>query len=147
LKVNGEGKQEGTLEDFKLMGPSKSIYQKRPEGFEIAFKNTGNVHLVPYGTVTIKSMIGRTVEVVPVDAYFVLPESTRYREVLWKEGTGLGRYTATLSLYKGYGNEFTESKIAFWILPWKLLVAVFVGITIIIGLIYYFSTRFELKRK
>jgi len=147
LRINGEGKEAGTLEDFKIIGPSKSFYQNRPKGFEISFKNTGNVHLVPHGKVTIRNIFGKSVGEIPVDAYFSLPDSIRYREVFWTEGTGLGRYTAHLSLFPGFGNENQESSVAFWIIPWKILVATFVGLVILISFVYYILTRFELKKK
>ena len=141
LRINGEGKESGSLENFKLLGPAKAFYENRPSGFEILFKNDGNVHLVPHGIITIKNILGKEVAEIPVDAYFSLPGSIRYREVLWGEGSGLGRYTANLSLYKGYGNDNVNSSISFWIIPWKILVAVF------ISLVYYILTRFELKKK
>jgi len=147
VKIKGEGKEEGSLASFKVMGPSKIFYPQRPEGFEVAYKNSGNVHLVPYGNITIKNMLGRTVGELPVNAYFALPDSTRYREVMWDQGFGLGRYTADLSLYKGYGNEFVESKVSFWIIPWKILIPVLIGIIILVTIGYYISTRFELRRK
>ncbi len=147
VRVNGKGKEEGSLSDFKVIGPSKAFYEKRPEGFEIAYKNTGNVHLVPYGTITIKNIFGKSIEVLPVNAYFALPDSIRYHEVSWKQGFGLGRYTANLSLYKGYGTEYAESKVAFWIIPWKILLMVLVGIILIVTIGYYIATRFELRRK
>jgi hypothetical protein len=147
VKIKGEGKEEGALSDFKVIGPSKAFYEKRPEGFEIAFKNSGNVHLVPYGKITIKNMLGRTVGELPVNAYFALPDSTRYREILWDQGFGLGRYTAHLSLFKGYGTEYAESSVSFWIMPWKILLIVLVGIILIVTVGYYISTRFELRRK
>ena len=106
LKINGEGKEEGKVEDFKLIGPKKLFYQERPAGFEIAYKNTGNVHLVHYGTIAVKNMFGKVVNTLPVDAYFVLPESTRYREINWTSGFSLGRYTAQLSFNKGYGGQY-----------------------------------------
>jgi hypothetical protein len=147
VKINGEGKEEGALADFKVIGPKKLIHEKRPEGFEIAFKNTGTVHLVPYGRIVIKNMFGRVVDELPVDAYFVLPNATRYRQVEWSGGFGFGPYTASLSVYKGYGNEYEEGKLTFWILPWKILVALFVGIIMFVGIFYYISTRFELRKK
>jgi len=147
LKINGEGKLEGNIENFKTIGPEKTFYEKRPEGFEIAFKNTGNVHLVPYGTVTIKNMFGKTISTLPVDAYFVLPDSTRYREVKWTDGFSLGRYTATLSLNKGYNNTYENVDLAFWVLPWKILLIGFISIALIIAFLYYFLTRFELRKK
>jgi hypothetical protein len=147
LKINGEGKEEGSVENFRLTGPEKLFYEERPQGFEIAYKNTGNVHLVPYGTVTIKNIFGKVISTLPVDAYFVLPDSIRYREVNWTEGFGLGRYTAHLSLNKGYENQYENIDLSFWILPWKILLIGFISIAIIIGIIYYFLTRFELRKK
>lgn len=147
LKINGEGKEEGSIEDFKLLGPTQLFYSKRPTGFEIAFKNNGNVHLVPYGTIKIKNMFGQTVDTLPVDAYFVLPDSIRYREINWSNGFSVGRYTANLSLNKGYNEEYTEDKIVFWVIPWKILIPIFAGIILIVLFLYYFFTRFELKKK
>ncbi|MEI7688788.1 MAG: hypothetical protein WCI91_01230 [Candidatus Nomurabacteria bacterium] len=149
LRINGEGKESGSLTDFKIIGPKKVFYENRPKGFEIAFKNDGNVHLVPHGKVIIKNILGGSVGEIPVDAYFALPDSTRYREVLWSEGSGLGRYTANLSLYKGYGseNDNATASIVFWIIPWKILLAIFAGLVIFISFIYYILTRFELKKK
>ena len=83
VKIKGEGKEEGSLQDFKLIGPKKLFYESRPEGFEIAYKNSGTVHLVPYGRITVKNMLGKVVGSIPVDAYFALPDSTRYRDVVW----------------------------------------------------------------
>jgi len=147
LKINGEGKEEGKVENFKLTGPEKLFYEKRPEGFEIAYKNTGNVHLVPYGTITIKNIFGKVVSTLPVDAYFVLPDSTRYREINWTEGFGLGRYTAHLSLNKGYSDQYENINLSFWVLPWKILLIGFIGVALMVAAIYYFLTRFELRKK
>ena len=147
VKIKGEGKEEGSLQGFKIIGPHKVFYEKRPEGFEIAFKNTGNVHLVPFGTISIKNIFGRTVKDLPVNAYFALPDATRYREVLWEQGFGFGRYTANLSLYKGYGTEYADSRLAFWIIPWKILLVALVVIVLIVTVVYYIATRFELRRK
>src|SRR5665811_1832856 len=82
-------------EDFKLIGPEKIFYNEKPDGFEIAFKNTGNVHLVPYGTITIKNMFGKVIQTLPVDAYFVLPDSTRYREIMWTKDFSIGPVSYT----------------------------------------------------
>lgn len=147
LRINGEGVESGFLQDFKIIGPSKVFYEKRPKGFEILFKNDGNVHLVPHGKITIKNILGKNIEEIPIDAYFSLPDSIRYREVFWDEGSGLGRYTANLSFYKGYGDENIETAISFWIIPWKILIITFTGLIILISFIYYILTRFELKKK
>jgi hypothetical protein len=103
--------------------------------------------LVPYGTITLKNILGQVVGTLPVDAYFVLPESTRYREIVWSDGMSMGRYTAHLSLYRGYDNEYEESTISFWVIPWKVLIPVFVAIFLVVTCAYYLLTRFELRKK
>jgi hypothetical protein len=147
LKINGQGLSNGNIEDFKLIGPEKTFYSEKPAGFEIAFKNTGNVHLVPYGTITIKNMFGKVIQTLPVDAYFVLPDSTRYREIMWTKGFSIGRYTASLNLNKGYDGETEIAELALWVLPWKIMILGFISLVFIIAFIYYFFTRFELRKK
>lgn len=132
---------------MQLSGPSKLFYSQRPTGFEILFKNTGNVHLVPYGKIIIRNFLGKDVGEILVDAYFSLPNSIRSREVLQQEGTGLGRYTAHLSLFPGYGNVNNEADVSFWIIPWKILIITFVSLLILISAVYYVLTRFEVKKK
>ena len=148
VKINGQGKEEGRLEDFKISGPLQKFYSSAPESFEIAYENTGNVHLVPYGKISINNLIGRTIDQIAVDAYFVLPDSIRYREVFWQDaGFMLGRYKAELSLYKGYNNEYESAEVVFWVLPWKVVVPVFIGLVLLISIVYYVLTRFEIKKK
>lgn len=147
LRINGEGKENGNLENFKISGPSQFFYENRPKSFEIAFKNTGNVHLVPHGKIIIKNILNKEIDFIPVDAYFSLPDSTRYREVLWDKGIGIGRYTANLSLYPGYGNLNLEESISFWVIPWKILLIIFVLLGISISFVYYIITRFEIRKK
>lgn len=148
VKINGQGKEEGNLESFRITGGGNGFYESKPESFEVVYKNTGNVHLVPYGKITVRNIMGRIINEIPVDAYFALPNSVRYREVLWQGGGFLfGRYTANLELYKGYGNEYDQSKISFWVLPWKIVVPVLIGLVLFVAFAYYVLTTFELKKK
>ena len=149
VRVNGDVIESGNLEDFKAVGSDSGIFQAKPSGFEIAFKNTGPVHLVPYGSITVKNLFGGKVATLPVDAYFALPKSTRYREVAWNANSpfALGRYTATVTLYKGFGNEMETSTISYWVLPWKLLTGAFVILFVLVAMLRFVATRFEFKRK
>ncbi|HEU0085347.1 MAG TPA: hypothetical protein VFQ59_00075 [Candidatus Paceibacterota bacterium] len=147
LRINGEGKEEGHITDFKIKGPVKSFYEHMPPGFEVGFKNTGNVHLVPYGEIIIRNIFGMEIRRVPLDAYFVLPNSTRYREIETPETFGFGRYTAELTFYRGYGTEMIEEALSFWVLPWKIILLTFFGLLVLVSLVYYILTRFELRRK
>lgn len=150
VRVNGEVEESGQLQDFDLIEPVQSVYSSKPKGFEVTFKNDGTVHLVPYGEISVTNLLGKEVTRLPLDAYFVLPESTRSRQVFWSNDFfGIGRYEATLSMYRGYGStdDLEGMAVTFWILPWKILLGVFVAVVVLITLIYYVASRFELKRK
>src|SRR5690606_8674126 len=100
------------------------------------------------GTITIKNLFGHASAILPVDAFFALPESTRYREIIWENsGFAIGRYTAELSLFKGYDNQYEQSKIAYWVIPWKVVIIALIVIALIVVFLYYILVRFELKRR
>lgn len=147
IRVNGDAKEAGTVEEFRIQPDGSWLRQKGPTTFEILFNNTGSIHLVPFGTIDITNTFGRKVTTLPVDAYFSLPNSLRYRSVEWDKTYLIGRYKALLHLNRGYGNIVDERVVTFWVIPWKILAALFGAIFVIVGLIYYISSRFEFKRK
>jgi len=147
IRVNGKANESGNLDDFKIKGPGQLFYDHGPLTFQVLFNNNGNVHLVPYGMVTIKNMIGQTVDQLPVDAYFSLPDSLRYREVTWARQMLFGRYTATVHLERSYGGLSDDKTIAFWVLPWKILIGIFAGIFILLLIMVIFLRTFEINRK
>lgn len=146
VRVNGPVDQQGQLTDFRVTKDSV-LLQKGPVNFEVLFENKGTVHLVPYGVVTIRNIFGKTIGTVPVDAYFSLPKSVRYRQVVWQKENLIGRYTATIELNRGYDGNIDTQKISFWVLPvgYIALGAGIVFILIFLG--YLFTRKFELKRK
>lgn len=146
IRVNGPVNQQGQLDDFRIEG-GKTFMQKGPVQFEILFKNEGTVHLVPYGMVRIKNMFGKEVGKLPVDAYFSLPESLRYRQVAWGQEKLLGRYTAELTLNRGYEGREDSAKIAFWVIPWTYIGTVLAAIFFLTLLGKFVTSRFEFKRK
>jgi hypothetical protein len=148
VQVNGDVKREGKLTDFRFAGPQQLAYQQSPAAFEVLFENTGNVHLVPHGIIRVKNMFGSVIDNVPVDAYFALPDAIRYRTVQWSNDRFLiGRYTATLEFYPGFGEATEFRTFAFWVLPWKILALIFVVILILVSLMVFIFSRFEIKRK
>lgn len=148
IRVKGPTHEEGQVQDFRVKGPQNLFYSKSPDGFDILFENTGTVHLVPYGLITIKNTLGKGVKTLPVDAYFSLPNSLRYRTIAWNDaGFRLGRYTATLELNRGYGDVIDTKQIVFWVIPWKILIGIVVTLVIIFSLMYFIGSKFEFRRK
>lgn len=146
VRVNGPVDLEGHLEDFRISG-GKTFMQKGPVSFEILFANTGNVHLVPYGMVTVKNLFGKEVARIPVDAYFALPKSMRYRQVSWTKEKLLGRYTAEIKLNRGYEGLEDVKKISFWVIPWTYIVSLLVALFLLTFFWRFFARRFEFRRK
>jgi hypothetical protein len=146
VRVNGVAKESGSLEDLKVISPTKEnpdIYK-----FNILFKNDGNVHLVPYGWVTVTNIFGKVIGKVPVDAYFSMPKSMRYREVEWNQSPVLGRFVATVDLNRGYGSDLVDTKsVSFWIIPWKVAIVALVVLLIISFGLFTFFKKFKLVAK
>ena len=147
IRVNGQAEQGGEVSDFRIGGGEGSVMQHGPVPFEILFKNTGSVHLVPFGEITIRNMLGKQVAKLPVDAYFSLPKSVRYRQVEWEQSRLFGRYTAELKMNDGYDGKEEIKKIAFWVIPWSYIAIVAVVLFIISFIVYFIRSRFEFKRK
>lgn len=148
MRVNGEVEESGYLNQFKVSGPKKIFYQEMPQSFEISYQNDGSVHLVPYGEIIVKNIFGASIAQVPVDAYFVLPDSMRYQPIVWSgKKFAFGYYTAELNLYKGYGNQFETEKIGFFVLPLMIIVPLVVLFILIFSIILFIGKRYEFKKK
>lgn len=149
VKINGDSEEVSSLWDFKAIGPEKMFYSEHPEGFEVAVKNDGNVHLVHYGEIKVKNIFGKEVARMPLNAFFSLPDSTRYREVEWPQSFSFGYYKAELSLYQGYNDDagFLDSKISFFVIPWTILAGLILVVLAIYSLIRFFKNNFKIERK
>lgn len=146
IRVNGVAKESGSLDDLKVVKPTKDnldLYK-----FNILFKNDGNVYLVPFGWITVTNIFGKTIGKIPVDAYFSMPKSIRYRDVEWKSPFLLGRFKASIELNRGYGSNLIDTKsIAFWVIPWKAIVIVVSVILVISLALYAFFKKFKITTK
>lgn len=146
VTVEGETNHEGTLKEFGTIG-KQQFFGNGPVTFGVLYENTGSIHLAPYGELRIVNMIGEEVGVVQLEPWFILPNSTRLREISWDREFLFGRYTATIELERGYDNIVDSMSFSFWILPWKMLGLAFGALFIVIFLFRAFFRTFEFKRK
>jgi len=143
VKIAGNVNEDGLLEDFRVSGSKQLIYNRGQLVFEILFSNKGNVHLIPYGVIEIRSMLGFVVETLPIDPYFALPDATRFRTMHWDGGIRFGRYSATLLLNRGYDDIIDESSVAVWIFPWKFTF----GVLIVLIALFALSRFVEIRKR
>lgn len=146
VRVRGSAEIGGQTKSISTVGDTM-WYEKGPITLSIAYENTGAVHVNPYGEVSVKNMFGEEVGFVELDPWFVLPKSLRSREFDWDREFLLGRYTVTAKINRGYDDVIDEVTTTFWVLPWKIVVGVFLALFIIIFSIRAFLHTFEFSRR
>lgn len=141
LRVAGNISEQASLNSFALSN-GKTFLANPPVNFSFRVHNSGNVHVRPTGTLTVKNMFGHVVAQVPVNDNngAVLPNSFRRFEVGWKtdvtangffghvaaqwKNFALGSYTGTLALTYGSSQQSLSGQVHFTMFPWQLLIVV-----------------------
>ena len=154
VRIPGTVSTEGQLTGFSLSsGPvvwSNSLSKTSPILFNLLFKNTGDVYLTPNGTISVTNMFGSTIANISVDPWFAMPQSLRFRQVEWDPTFLFGRYVAHAVINRGYISAVTATDTAdvvFWVIPWKIILLVFVGLVIIISLLHWIFSKFTIVAK
>lgn len=145
VTVPGEAKQDGKLEEFTTK--NGRFFASGPIDFTTLYRNDGNIYLNPYGVVAITNTFGQNVGEIEVKPWFALPNSLRSRDFSWDKKVMFGRYTATMSLNRGYDNIVDTQKVVFYVFPLMYIFAICGGLFISIFSIYFILSRFEIKRK
>ena len=136
-RVSGDVIESGSIREFTTTGK----YFNSPEAnFELRFENKGNVHLKPQGDIRITNMWGEERGVVPINQNSsfgnVLPESVRKFNFSWKGEwsiADIGRYTAIATLaYGADDRQFASAETTFWVIPFKLLLGIFVTLLLLL---------------
>lgn len=146
VKTPGEVNEEGSVIDFTTI-PDQKFFLSGPIKMGIVFENTGSVHLLPEGEVTITNIMGESVGDVVLEPWTVFPQSIRTKDMTWTREFLFGRYTVEAKINRGYDDEVDEVSLVFWVLPWKILAVVFVVLFLFILTLRFFARNFEFKRK
>lgn len=145
---------------IETLTTSQPIYEYLPATVKIRLKNTGNSIVQPYGNLYIQRKSGSSspLAVLPVnDANgYILPNTSRDLTIDWDDGwpvykqTGdkrsldwddestshfrLGKYTAkVVAVYNdGTRDVPITGEVTFWVIPWKILLAILLGVVILI---------------
>lgn len=131
IRVSGAIVEEGSLSTPEISGFSES----GPVQIGLVFTNSGNIHLKPSGRILITNFLGQTVAEIPVKEWVVLPDASRRTTVEWDTGYQLGRYTAKAEINYGSGDVEVIMSRSFWVVPWKILLAVAAGVVLIVAVV------------
>lgn len=152
LQVAGDIVEKAAIKEFYT---DKKMYSTPFETkFAIRVENLGNTHIKPRGMIEIKNMFGKKVATVPVNdkESYVIPDSIRKFDSIWRGKSGFGKYEASLAL--SYGTQVTRGgegkktlsmKRYFWVFPVRLMLFSFMGAVIAAGLFTWFLRNYRKK--
>lgn len=150
LKVNGNAKEKLSVAEFYASndGTKTQLFEAAPIGFTERIQNTGTIHEQPTGQITVTDMFGKTLAHVNVNLppRNILPGSIRkFEQKLDSSVIGnkflFGKYTAKLNLTYGGSVETLSSSFEFWVIPYKLIAGIIIGLIAL-----FFLVRYGIKR-
>ena len=147
VTIPGPVNVSGHTAGFMLSSNKSVLWDSQPVRFDILYKNDGNMYVDPYGTISVTNMFGSNIGSLNVDAWFAMPQSLRFREVIWTPPFLFGRYVAHASINRGFGSTTDEEDLVFWVIPWKIILLAFVGLVIVIWLIRWIFSHVSISTK
>ncbi len=125
VRTNGEVIESGSFTNIKI-SDDKKVRMDGDVPVSISFENSGTVHLNPYGILVVKNIFGKEVSAQKIDPWYVMPESSRTRNLNISNNNFFGRYTASVVLNRGYQDLVETKEVAFYVFPfWFPMVLVF----------------------
>jgi len=145
VRVAGDVTEKLDLSTFEAQTNNKrsALFEYGPVTFVTRFKNTGNVHVQPKGTILIEDIFQNKVASLDVNEKNgnILPSSTRRFESTLDKKWLFGRFTATTTVGYGTQGQAIVQSISFWVIPYKLIL---IGLAILATIIYVL--RIAIKR-
>ncbi len=140
IRVPGAIKEQLKIESFQIMNPANkntgALFNSGPVSVVTRFRNFGDVHLQPFGKITVKNFSGKVIEEFEINNTqprgSVLPDSIRRFENAVKEKKMFGRYVAEGSFGYGSNGELILAKKTFYVIPFKMIAAVIFGLAFIV---------------
>lgn len=114
-------------------------------------KNTGDIHIKPFGRVEVKNTFGKSVESFEINntepRANILPDSTRRFDNELKNKNWFGRYTIEANLgYSQGSGSLISAKSVFWYIPmWAIYV--FIGLVVSLAVGIYILVRRSKNKK
>lgn len=128
VRISGPVDEKLTLLEFS----SPTFSEFGPIPFDIKVKNSGNVHVKPYGLINVTDMFGRKVKDIVIYETNVFPGAERILKSNLDNKFLFGKYNATAIVYYGSDQSDTlTSSLTFYVAPVKIIAVGLVFIFII----------------
>ncbi|HEX7260071.1 MAG TPA: hypothetical protein VF272_04040 [Candidatus Saccharimonadia bacterium] len=139
LRVSGDITEKLEVQEFftSKTHEKASFFETGPIGFTERLRNEGSVHAKPVGYVAVYNIFHKRVAQLAVSnpARNVLPDSIRKFEQQLETKRLFGRYTAQMNVRYGDNKKLSSKTISFWVIPYKLILAVIIAIVLLVFLL------------
>lgn len=143
--VNGNITESLNAVDVKTShnGTNHTFFEQGPITISERIKNDGTVHEHPQGKIIISNLFGKQTASLALDknSANILPDSIRKFSQDLSQKNLFGRYSVKGSLTYGNSKVLVLPATSFWVIPYRLIIAV-----LLITLIIFFALRYGLKR-
>lgn len=155
VTVPGNLNEQLSLEQLSTAQDGKSMTLFRKGGVDVVtvLKNTGDIHVKPFGKISVKRTFGGEVASVEFNntepRANVLPGSSRkFVTSLPKDVQKFGRYTVEINLgYTQGSGQLITSSTTFWYIPPMYLIIFAVIVVLIVGAILWTVRKMRARRK
>ncbi len=154
VRVPGNLTEQLDLVQFSAADGSsaKSFFTKGNVSSLIRLKNSGDIHVKPYGTVLVKDMFGKIVTQYEFNntepRANILPDSTRKFVNELSHKSWLGRYTIEANIgYSSGGGQLITAKTSFWYIPIPVLIGLIAVLVLIVAAIFWIVRKTRAKRQ
>lgn len=139
MRINGDIVENASVSRF---GAEKVFWEYGPVKILTQLYNGSDSHIRPRGTVTIKNIIGQTVDSQPLREENIFPEAPRdFSNTLGKK-LMFGSYTAEFrGTYGDKGDKTLFAAATFFVIPWKIVALVGLTIVVVVLLVIYLRRR------
>ena len=140
LRMNGDIKEDLSIESFDVRktgaDPASFFIDKGHLNAVVRFKNSGNVQVEPFGTITLKRF-GKQVGEYKINDRgvpgSVLPDSVRRFDVPLDKLSPFGKYTLTGNFGYGESGQLLTAQATFYVIPVFLIL---IGVGVILLLLF-----------
>ena len=133
LRISGDVNETLRLDSFKA--PAFSEFGPVP--LSLTFANTGNVHVKPFGVISVTDMFGRKTADIVVKGSNVFPEASRVISTNLQKKFLFGQYHATAVMYYGDANQSLVGTTSFYVFPVRIVA----GVLIVLVLLFLMRKR------
>lgn len=107
--------------------------------------NTGDIHQVPKGTVIASDWFGRGADQKNIQEIRIFPERAKEYDLALGEKWMFGPYKIKLNASYGTTGKIVAGEATVWVLPWKIMLAVILALSLVAFLII--STYRKMAKK